>query len=95
MGAKKERERVGPLIVTTSENVEPGRIVCAMCAEELARVKADGTLEPTPDQLLAAGRVPVPNFGWFSNQKCARDYEQTFHVAFRRDGKGEVSYYEK
>jgi hypothetical protein len=90
--AEEQRERIGPFVVTTEANLEPGRIVCAMCRRLLASLQPDGSYDPTPELLVAAGRVPVPNFGWFCDQKGASDYEKRFGVRFQRDARGNVAY---
>ena len=91
---KTERERVGPLVITKHENVDQdGNILCVMCKRVLARLQPDGSHDPSPEALVAAGRVPVPNFGWFCDQRHAVEYEERFGVTFQRDRDGNVSYY--
>jgi hypothetical protein len=91
---KAERERIGPLVITSSANLDvAGDIVCTLCKAVLARLQPDGSHDPSPEALLAAGRVAVPNFGWFCDQKSAVEYEAAFGVTFQRDKSGNISYY--
>jgi hypothetical protein len=88
-----KREIVGPFVVTTLANLDPdGRIVCARCQTVLARLLPDGSHQPTPEELQAAARVPVPNFGWFCDQKCGTDFENSTGIPFRRNARGEIYY---
>jgi hypothetical protein len=48
---------------------------------------------PAVEQLVAAGSVPVPNFGWFCGQACADTFSREQGIAFQRDATGKVSYY--
>jgi hypothetical protein len=72
-------------------------IPCAHCLKLLA--KADPQRDshsPSPEELLASGAVPVPNFGWFCSQHCATLYEQAKgKMLFDRNAAGEVQYYGK
>lgn len=72
-------------------------IICEQCRKVLARADAErDTHAPSPEELLAAGAVPVPNFGWFCSQECAARYEQAKgRRMFDRNTAGEVQYYAK
>ena len=72
-------------------------IVCEQCRKVLARADVEkDTQVPPPEALLAAGAVPIPNFGWFCSQGCATLYEQAKgRLMFDRNAAGEVQYYPK
>jgi len=72
-------------------------IICEQCRKMLARADVEhNTHAPPPEDLLAAGAVPVPNFGWFCSQECAAAYEQAKgRRMFDRNAAGEVQYYPK
>ena len=66
-------------------------VVCAYCDQFITNFEAAEA--PTPESLFAAGRVPVPNFGWFCSHACADAYERDYGIRFQRDQSGRVSYY--
>jgi hypothetical protein len=72
-------------------------ILCAHCGKLLARaVPERDAHSPSPEELLASGAVPIPNFGWFCNQECAKHYERAKgRRMFDRNAAGEVQYYPK
>ena len=72
-------------------------IACEQCKKVLAKADVEReTYVPAPDALLAAGAVPVPNFGWFCSQQCATLYERAKgRRIFDRNAAGEVQYYPK
>ncbi len=91
---KGRRERVGAFIITSGNNLHPDGIDCAMCGRFLSRYdSASDTHAPSCEQIMAEGKVPVPNFGWFCSQDCANTYERKFGVHFQRDAEGKVDYY--
>ncbi len=64
---------------------------CAHCDKFIADFqRSPGT---KPEDLMAAGTVPIPNFGWFCSQTCADEFEHDFGIHFQRDASGKVSYY--
>ena len=72
-------------------------IVCEQCRKVLAQADVErDTHVPAPEELVAAGAVPIPNFGWFCSQECATGYEQAKgRRMFDRNAAGEVQYYPK
>ena len=78
-------------------NISFSDIVCAHCGRVLARAEPErDTHVPGPEELLAAGAVPVPNFDWFCSQECATHFEQAAgRCMFDRNAAGEVQYYAK
>jgi hypothetical protein len=91
MGAENGLAHV---ILTSNKNLNPDGIDCAMCGKLLSCYdSASDTHEPPCEQLMAEGKVPVPNFGWFCGQGCASAYEREFGVHFQRDAEGKVEYY--
>jgi hypothetical protein len=64
---------------------------CAYCDKFIADFQSPKA--PTPEDLLAAGAVAVPNFGWFCSHSCADAYERDFGIRFQRDASGKVRYY--
>jgi hypothetical protein len=76
----RERERIGPFVVTTARNLDPEAIICAQCGKRLAI--ANGELSvPSPEELIKNGAVAWPNFGWFCSVECERAYSEEFHVS--------------
>jgi hypothetical protein len=68
-----------------------GEAVCAYCEKFIANfLVADA---PNPEDLLASGMVPVPNFGWFCCHDCADAYHRDYGIRFQRDETGKVRYY--
>jgi hypothetical protein len=91
---KRERERIGPFVVTSRENLAACAILCAQCGKELTTCDpVTGDPETPPEALFRAGAVPVPNFGWFCGQACGDAYEAEFGVRFPRDATGRISDY--
>ncbi|HEY0099217.1 MAG TPA: hypothetical protein VGB76_09705 [Pyrinomonadaceae bacterium] len=88
------REQVGAFIITARKNLHPDGIGCAMCGKLLSRYDASSdTHAPPCEQLLAEGKVPIPNFGWFCSHGCADAYEGRYGVHFQRTAEGKVDYY--
>jgi hypothetical protein len=91
---KGRGERAGAFVNTPGKNLHPEGIVCAMCGKLLSRYDSSSdTHAPPCEQLLAEGKVPVPNFGWFCSRVCADTYERKHGVHFQRNAEGEVDYY--
>ena len=62
---KRERERIGPFVVTGADNRSPEGIFCAQCRKLISRYnQATDTHDPTCEELVRQGAVPVPNFGF-------------------------------
>ena len=92
----REREIIGPFVVTSQTNLSDGGITCAQCNALLAQYDATSdSHDPTPVQLLASGAVPVPNFGWFCSQACAVHYEASTGIRFERGLSGRINYYDE
>lgn len=69
---RKERERSGPFVVTGEADLDPRGPVCAECGRLLASwVEGEDGFSPGPEELMAAGAVAVPNFGWFFAARSA------------------------
>jgi hypothetical protein len=91
---KRERERIGPFVLTGGANLSPSGIVCAHCNKQLSVFDpAADKHTPSPEELARAGAVAVPNFGWFCCQQCGRAYETELGVRFQRDAAGLISNY--
>ena len=91
---KRVREQIGPFVITGSEHLSTSGIVCAQCDKLLAVLDpATDMHTPPPEELLRAGAVPVPNFGWFCCQDCGGSYETESGVRFQRNAAGLISYY--
>jgi hypothetical protein len=75
---------------------EEGTVRCSTCQKELAKFgpETDG-MNPKPEELLNAGGVPVPNFGWFCSQDCGNQYERNHSVRFHRNHDGCIQYYDE
>ncbi len=75
--------------------LKPADIHCSMCDKQLSKTDEENdTHIPPPEELLKAGAVPVPNYGWFCSQACATAYEKKVgKQMFQRDAEGHVSYY--
>jgi len=86
--AKRQRERIGPFVITGAENLDSNFIVCAKCEKKLARVEPEGAV-PSCEQLLDAGAVAWSNFGWFCSVICESAYAQEFGVWLERTAKVE------
>jgi hypothetical protein len=92
--SKQKRERIGPFVITHAADLNPEGIDCAMCGKLLARCDpSTDVLTPSCEEILSAGAVPIPNFGWFCSQQCADDYEREFGIKFQRNEEGRVEYY--
>ena len=90
----RERERIGPFVVTDMANLSPNGIVCAYCDKQLSTLdRAADEHTPSPEELTSAGAVAVPNFGWFCCQECGQAYEAELGVRFQRDATGLIRYY--
>ena len=91
---KARSAQAGAFVNTSGKNLHPEGIVCAMCGKLLSRYDSSSdTHAPPCEQLLAEGKVPVPNFGWFCSPVCADTYERRYGVHFQRNAEGEVNYY--
>jgi hypothetical protein len=76
----RERERIGPFVVTTARNLDPESIICANCGKSLARANGELWL-PSPEELITSGAIAWPNFGWFCSVECERAFSQEFRVS--------------
>jgi hypothetical protein len=82
------------IVVTKAADLDPRGIACRHCGKLLATFdKATDTHTPSIEELLAAGAVAVPNFGWFCRQDCGDAYGREHGVAFQRDASGKIAYY--
>jgi hypothetical protein len=92
--AKRNRERIGPFVVTRASDLNPEGIDCQECGKLLARYDPATDLPiPSCEELHVAGAVPVPNFGWFCSQECGRRYTEKTGIRFDRDAEGSIRYY--
>ena len=91
---RKEREQIGPFVVTRQEDLDPRGISCAECGKLLATYDANGDCtQPTAEELVKMGAVAVPNLGWFCGQACGERYEQATGIKFTRNSRGQIAYY--
>jgi hypothetical protein len=82
------------IVVTRVADLDPRGIVCRQCGRLLSVFDRDtDTHAPNLEQLLAAGAVAVPNFGWFCGQDCGETYGREHDIAFQRDASGKIAYY--
>jgi hypothetical protein len=84
--SQRKREKIGPFVVTGHDNVELNLIICANCEKKLAEIDQDRFV-PSCEQLLDAGAVAWPNFGWFCSAECEANYGREFGVWMERDAK--------
>ncbi len=93
---RKEREQIGPFVITGAKDLDPRGIACAECGKLLTTYDPEHDRhERSPEELLAIGAVPVPNFGWFCSQACGDSYERATGFAFQRDSSGQIAYYDE
>jgi hypothetical protein len=85
----KRRDTIGPFVITRSEDLDPRGPTCAACERLLAVWDSDPP-SPPPEELVAAGRIAIANFGWFCDQKCAEIYEREAGITFARDKTGRI-----
>ena len=91
---RRQREQVGPFVITKAADLDARGIVCEYCENLLTTFDAErDTHVPSCEELLTAGSVAVPNFGWFCSQDCANTYSRETGITFQRDAEGRVSYY--
>lgn len=82
------------IVVTKAADLDPCGIACRHCGKLLSVAdKVAETLAPSIEDLLHAGAVAVPNFGWFCGQDCGDAYSREHGVAFQRDARGQIAYY--
>ena len=82
------------IVVTKAAELDPRGIACRHCGKLLSIFDVATDIHTPPvAELVAAGAVAVPNFGWFCGQECADAYSREYGVAFQRDSSGKVSYY--
>lgn len=67
-------------------------IRCVHCDNVIAEFVGD-EMNPSFIECYQAGKVPVPNCGWFCSQKCANDFGIKWNVKFDRDPEGTIDYY--
>jgi hypothetical protein len=87
----EQRARFEARVARESTKAPSTDAVCAYCEKFIANFEFNDA--PRPEELLAAGMVPVPNFGWFCCQDCADSYERDYGIHFQRNATGKVSYY--
>src|ERR1700731_4107458 len=82
---RRERERIGPFVVTGKDNLSPLGIICANCQKQLAihDKAADGHI-PSIEEILGSGAVAWSNFGWFCSSGCEDAYAKEFNVRLER-----------
>jgi hypothetical protein len=84
-----------PKIIVTYVRTLPDSldIFCANCERILAKyiLETDNHM-PAYDEMVDAGNVAIPNFGWFCSQKCGNEYEKLKNLRFQRDDKGDINY---
>ena len=75
--------------------IERVDIICSTCGKVLAHHNTQTDKHnPTPEELLSTGAVPIPNFGWFCTQICGNEFENNFgQKLFQRDSSGNIRYY--
>ena len=94
MSKRRVRGKLGFFVTTKGNDLEPRGIVCAECGRLLARNDAEhDCVVPCHEELMSAGAVPVPNFGWFCSQEFGNRYEQATGIKFARDADGRIRYY--
>jgi hypothetical protein len=94
MPPRRVREEIGPFVVTAEKDLDPQGLVCAECERVLAETAdTESGFSRSPEELVAAGAIAVPNFGWFCDQACAERYEDGTGIRFDRDADGRISYY--
>jgi hypothetical protein len=82
------------IVVTKAADLDPRGIACRQCVKLLSRFnKASDTHTPTVEELLQAGAIAVPNFGWFCGQVCGDEYGREHGVQFQCDANGKIAYY--
>ena len=86
-----QRARFEARVARERAKVPTTDVICAYCEQLITNFESADA--PTPEQLLAIGRVPVPNFGWFCSHACTDAYERDYGIHFQRDRDGRVSYY--
>jgi hypothetical protein len=92
---KKEREQLGPFIITNESNIDPDNLLCNYCEKVIAKSSKDSdSLDPPVEELIKLGNVAVPNFGWFCSQKCGKNYSIKYNVNFKKDTDGNINYYD-
>ena len=91
----REREQLGPFVITKQSNVSQEGIVCSHCGKLLSKFDRESdTHDPSPEQLHASGAVAVPNLGWFCGQACGNAFSAEFGMVFQRREDGKISYYD-
>jgi hypothetical protein len=82
------------IVVTKVADLDPRGIACRRCGRLLSTFdSASDTHTPPIQQLVKAGAVPIPNFGWFCGQDCGDAYSREHEIAFQRDANGKIAYY--
>jgi uncharacterized protein len=76
---------------TGSPSTTDRTLRCVHCDQMLA-VRTNGDYEPSEESLAMAGRVRVPNLGWFCDQQCGNRYESLHQIRFHRGTDGAISY---
>jgi hypothetical protein len=84
----KKRERHGPFVVTGPEHLSPAGIICANCENQLTVFHRDiGRHVPSCEELIEAGAIAWPNFGWFCSSACEDAYAKEYGVRLERVAK--------
>ncbi len=95
MNNKKEREKIGTIVITSEENIDSDGIICAFCEMKLSNYDIKKDLHsPSCEVLVDKGAIAIPNFGWFCSQRCAKEYEAKYDVKFDRYKSGIINYYQ-
>lgn len=82
------------IVFTKAADLDPRGIACRRCGKLLSTLdKASDTLSPSVEELVKAGAVPVPNFGWFCGQDCGDAYSRENNINFQRDANGKIAYW--
>lgn len=76
----RDRERIGPFVVTAERNLDADWVTCANCNKRLASVSTHA-IDPKPEALIEAGAVAWPNLGWFCSVECEQAYSREFHTS--------------
>jgi hypothetical protein len=69
-------------------------VKCEFCGNVIAEIINDDMV-PSAENCHAAGKVPVPNLGWFCSQECAVKFEGKYDTTFYRTQDGKIDYYAK
>jgi hypothetical protein len=86
----------GKTITVSMNSSEQDLVRCNYCRKQIAVLSfAADAIDPSPEELMNQGCVPVPDFGWFCSQDCGDKHGQEYRVRFRRNGDNQIRYYQK